>query len=618
MNRQYEFIRILLITSVFAVLAFTRCAKQVAPVGGPQDTLPPMIIESDPPNYSVNFESDKVEIEFNEFIQFKEMEQQFLSSPPFDEQPDISLKGKGFQITFNEPLKDSTTYTLNFGNAIVDFHEGNPLRNFRYVFSTGSELDSLEVRGHIEDAFTLKPPTDILVMLYEDLHDSVPYNQIPDYVTRSQSDGSFVIGNIRMDTFQIFALGDKNSNYLYDNPEEPIAFRDSLITFQEELIEEDDTIFRDTLPQDTGMMETGTDTLQVTNSLRIDTVIHRSYYGYQLQYVFLRLFNEGKRIQYLKTIQRKDPRKVDFIFNAPVGDSLEINLMNDSLKRQDWYILESSAQKDSLTYWIKDSSLYNQRYLEFLVSYQTKDSLSRDVITTDTIEAAYAFQEGEKQQTDTLQLSSNLKRNFDLNHNVQLHHPFPVISVDTSRLCLYKIIEVSILQEKPFRLRSDSQDLNRLYLDVKWEPETDYLFQALPQSLKTMYNVYHDTLETNFTTRPADYYGSLVLGLEGRDSAFIVQLIKPSEDKEQIVREKYDEDLKEGAVQFKYLYPNKYKLKFIFDRIENRRWDTGDYLQNRQPEKVIYHPEVLDVRSNWEYEIEWNVQKPPSVNETEQ
>jgi hypothetical protein len=616
MNRQHEFIRILLITVVFGVLAFTRCAKQVAPVGGPQDTLPPMIIESEPPNYSVNFESDEVEIEFNEFIQFKEMEQQFLSSPPFEEQPDISLKGKGFKITFNEPLKDSTTYTLNFGNAIVDFHEGNPIRNFRYVFSTGPELDSLEVRGYIEDAFTLKPRSDILVMLYEDLHDSVPYDQIPDYVTRSQSDGSFVIGNIRADTFKIFALGDKNSNYLYDNPEEPIAFRDSLITFQEELIEEDDTIFRDTLPQDTGMMETGEDTLQIPDSLLIDTIIHRSYFGYPPEYVFLRLFHEDKRIQYLKTIQRKDPGKVDVIFNAPVGDSLEVDLMNDSLKRQDWYILESSAQKDSLTYWIKDSSLYNQRYLEFLVSYQTKDSLNRDVITTDTLEAAYAFQEGEKQKTDTLQLSSNLQRSFDLNHNVQLNHPFPIISVDTNRLCLYKIIEDSILQEKPFRLRSDSQDLNRLYLDVKWEPETDYLFQALPQALKTIYNVYHDTLESNFNTRPADYYGSLVLSVKGRDSAFIVQLIKPSDEKEQIVREKYDEDLKEGAVQFKYLYPNKYKLKFIFDRIENRRWDTGDYMQNNQPEKVIYHPEVLDVRSNWEYEIEWNVQKPSSPTET--
>lgn len=593
MRRGIEYILTIAVVTGVSIFVFSKCAKQVAPVGGPKDTIPPVLIRSDPPNYSVNFNSDEVELEFNEFIQFNELQQQFLSSPPFEEDPDIQLKGKGFQIEFNEPLRDSTTYTLNFGNAVTDFREGNPLRNFKYVFSTGSVLDSLQVGGRITGALNLKPRENVLVMLYEELNDSVPYNKIPDYVSRTNEDGSFLISNIREDTFKIFALGDENSNYLYDNIQEPIAFQDSLITFEKQMIEQHDTIYN----------EEYSDTLDVPDSLRIDTIIHREYYGYPQKDIFLRLFNEEPKDQYLKTLQRKRPGKVDFVFNKPIEDSIEVELL-DSMDHEYWYLQEKSLQQDTITYWIKDSSIYNRRYLEFAVGYKSKDSLDNDIWTTDTLEVGYSFRDGEREAIDTVELTSNLGNQFDLNKDIRLQYPYPIHSLDTGQISLQQKVD-TVFREKTFGFRKDTQDLNTAWLNVKWEGEINYRLQVLPQAIQSIYNVYHDTLEVAFNTRAEDYYGSLIFGIEGIESDFILQLI--SGDNENVVREKYGRKDKKETLRFDYLNPGDYRLKLIYDRNGNEKWDTGNYLKNIQPERVIYHPETFNVRSNWEYEQDWDV-----------
>ena len=602
MRRRIGDILVIAIVTGIAIITFSRCAKQVTPQGGPRDTIPPEVVKSEPPNYSVNFESEEVEIEFNEFIQFNELQQQFLSSPPFEEDPEIQLKGKGFQIEFIEPLRDSTTYTLNFGNAIQDFREGNPLRNFKYVFSTGPELDSMEVQGHVIGALDLKPRENILVMLYEDLKDSVPYNQIPDYVSRTNEDGSFNISNIRNDTFKIFALGDENSNYLYDNIQEAIAFRDSFVTFSEEKIEQHDTIYHEEYAD---TLEEYADTLDVPDSLRIDTIIHREYYGYPSQDIALRLFNEEAKDQYLRTSQRESPGKVDFIFNKPVEDSIDIKLL-DSIDHADWYLRETSLQRDTITYWLKDSSIYNKRYLGFEVGYHGTDSLNNEVWITDTIEAGYFFEEGEREALDTVELSSNVGNSFDLNRDVRLRFPYPIQSVDTGKITLQQEVD-TLFQEKQFNFRRDTQKLNTAWLSVDWDGETNYRLQVLPQAIQSIYNAYHDTLEVSFNTQAEDHYGSLMFGIEEAESDIILQLLTASGDSENVVREKYGRKGEKSTIRFDYLDPGDYRLRLIYDRNGNQEWDTGNYLKNIQPEKVIYHPETFNVRSNWEYEQDWDV-----------
>ena len=147
-----------------------------SPTGGPRDVDPPEVVESDPPNYSVQFKAKKILITFNEYIVLDNVNQQLIVSPPMEEKPEVKLRKKTLIIEFEEDLKENTTYTFNFGNAIKDLHEGNKLQNFEYVFSTGEVLDSMSVRGTLRYAETLAKPEDpITVMLYSDSRDSVPH-----------------------------------------------------------------------------------------------------------------------------------------------------------------------------------------------------------------------------------------------------------------------------------------------------------------------------------------------------------------------------------------------------------------------------------------------------------
>jgi hypothetical protein len=579
------------------IMLFGRCAKEVATLqGGSKDTIPPEVVESDPPNYTVHFDAREIEIEFNEFIQLNEVQQQFLSSPPFKEMPEIKMKGKGIEIALKDTLRDSTTYSLNFGNAIADYTEGNPIRNFKYVFSTGDALDSMEVKGRVYDAFNRQPRENVLVMLYDERKDSVPYKELPNYVSRTDEKGFYRITNVRNDTFKLFALDDHNSNYLYDNPAEDIAFVDSAVIFERGRIEEHDTVYA----KDTVAGAVTPDTSVV------DTVIHRVYRGYPPESFDLSLFNEDKEEQYLKTFQRTDPMRVDFVFNAPVKDSLRVALP-DTLPPADWYLKEVSERRDTITYWLRDTSLYHRSYLTFELGYQAKDSLNNLVWTTDTVEAGYTFEEGERESVDTLLLNTNVEKPFDLNRNIRLSHPYPVKAVDTGRIVLQQTERDSVVQKVDFQLHMLPESNNAMILDADLQPEASYKLKVLPQAVRSIYGVYHDTLMRSFNTRAEDYYGSLKVELTGMDSDFILQLLQGSGEEETVIREKYPAHLQKGVVHYRYLDPGEYFLKIIYDKNGNKEWDTGNYLEHRQPEKVDYNPEKLDIRSNWEYEVEWDV-----------
>jgi len=157
------------------ILVCWSCAQQGSPSGGPLDEDPPVVVKSEPPNYSTFFETNKILITFDEYIVLNSVNQELIVSPPMEEQPEVKLKKKTLIIEFEEALRINTTYTFNFGSAIEDLHEGNTLQNYEYVFSTGETLDSLSVKGTLQYAENLEKPEDpISIMLYSDLRDSVP------------------------------------------------------------------------------------------------------------------------------------------------------------------------------------------------------------------------------------------------------------------------------------------------------------------------------------------------------------------------------------------------------------------------------------------------------------
>jgi len=209
------------------------CAKITSsPEGGPEDTQAPRIVnEKSEANYQTNFDKRKIEIEFDEWITLNNPIKEIVISPPTIKPLRYSTKGKRviFEFAEDEVLKENVTYQINFGKAVKDYSVGNIFENYVFVFSTGPVIDSLELSGTVIDELNKKPVKDVLVMLYDNLSDSVLYNQKPFYFSRTKEDGTFKLQNLRSDSFQIFALKDENVSYTYDLPSEIVGFYDHII-----------------------------------------------------------------------------------------------------------------------------------------------------------------------------------------------------------------------------------------------------------------------------------------------------------------------------------------------------------------------------------------------------
>ncbi|MDO7170942.1 Ig-like domain-containing domain [Mariniflexile sp. AS56] len=225
------------ILMIFLGLVFVNCANRGTPDGGPKDEMPPKILNELPENYNTNFKGKVIKIYFDEYVKIKDIQKQLIISPPMTTQPEITpLGGASKQIIIKifDTLQPNTTYAFNFGNSITDNNEGNPYPFYRYVFSTGSYIDSLSVKGNILDALKRKPETFVNVALYEvdsTFTDSIIYKKAPKYITNTlDSVTTFSIENIKAGTYMLMALKDGNGDNKFQQKTDQIAFHKSFIT----------------------------------------------------------------------------------------------------------------------------------------------------------------------------------------------------------------------------------------------------------------------------------------------------------------------------------------------------------------------------------------------------
>lgn len=224
------------------VLAVTGCAKRGTITGGLKDTIPPTLQSAIPENYSVDFKGNVIKLNFSEYIKLKNLNKQLIISPPMKTAPDVqpTLASKTLTIRLRDTLKPNTTYSLNFGQAIEDNNEANPLRQFKYVFSTGPYIDSLTLGGRIKDALEKKADNFVTVMLYEaneKFNDSIIYKEQPRYVTNTlDSATTFKLENLKAGKYLLVALKDANNNYQYDPKSDKIAFQKQFITVPNDTI----------------------------------------------------------------------------------------------------------------------------------------------------------------------------------------------------------------------------------------------------------------------------------------------------------------------------------------------------------------------------------------------
>lgn len=601
------------------VLISWSCAQQGMPTGGPKDEDPPAVLDCNPANYSILFASNKIQITFDEYIVLDNVSQQLIVSPPMEEQPLVKLKKKSIIIEFEETLRANTTYTFNFGDAIKDLHEGNKLQNYEYVFSTGEVLDSMSIRGNLRYAESLKKPEEpVSILIYSDLRDSVPLTDIPIYVGRSNDSGVFSVNNLRPDIYKVFALKDANNNFLFDIPTEEIAFLDSSLILTTDFVKSmmrstEDGQEADSISTTPGpvpselpeLPELPDSTSLVADSLLVDS-LRPPAPDYTSIYIDLMLFTEESDLQYIMDYTREDRRKLDLAFALPLSDSFAYSfLSNDGVQPE--YLEHFSKERDSLTFWIIDSTDYMMDSLFMALNFTVLDSMEQEVLQHDTLLFSFrdktkkskGKKEGDKEEEKPVEMlgitTIKTKGTQELNTGIPFTLGFPLAGYEDSLVSLYHIpdtIEIAV----PFELKADTKNPLRAWLIHDWESASNYRLQVLPGTFTSLYPLGHDTIDVRFASRDTEHYGQILLNMEGVRDRVIIQLLAG----EKIVSERTVEA--DGTYSFPYLQPKDYSFKFIHDRNGNGKWDTGSYLEKEQPEDVELLQKKISVRSNWDHE----------------
>jgi len=613
---------ILFIIITFIIFLIHSCARMSSPSGGPKDVDPPVPLKSSPVNYSTNFNLDKIIVQFDEYIVLKDIGQELLVSPPLENKPEIRLRGKNLIIKVNNKLKDSTTYNFNFYNAIVDLNEGNKLKNFQFEFSTGDKFDSLYVGGIMHDAFSYKREKGLYVMLYSSFNDSIPRTTLPDYIAKTDEEGKFFVTNLKKQPYYIFGLKDMNNNMMFDMPNESIAFIDSVI-----IPDFEEKITFDTIKIIESISANYEDTVWV------DSIVQQKQWITTVDSMRLFMFTEEFKQQYFRKSYRPEEQQVIFVFNENLDDSVSIIPIAEKYDKQ-WYYQEKAKKNDSLIFWITDSVLYKNDSLLFQVNYTMVDSNQNNYIRTDTMLLVYkkkknkkskglgktkktnrfkSFLAGNNSKEETkkdtiippseLTFKHNAKSPFDLNKQITFDSRFPIDIIKISNIILYKYENDSVKNKIEYSLIRDSLNKRKFTIDFdKYEEETFELL--IPAGTITdLYGNINDTLDLKFTTRAYSYYSVVSMNFVGVKEKSIIQVL--TEKDELIIKDSIYYDT---TLIFDYLTPKKYKFRLFYDSNNNGKWDTGNFKELKQPERVFYYPflpELLDVKENMEIENTW-------------
>jgi uncharacterized protein (DUF2141 family) len=558
------------------------------PTGGLKDENPPMYRKSTPAPNTVNYSMNRIEIEFDEYIVLDNPSKNLLVSPPQDRPPIAKGIGKKVTVELRDSLLPNTTYTLDFGNSIADNNERNALQNYIFSFSTGAVLDSMSISGTVISANNLSRTEGVLVGVYSELQDSAFTTYKMDKIARTDAQGNFTIHNLPLKTYRVFALQDINSNYYFDQPTEGIAMLDETITPQFEIKTVRDTIYQD--------------------SVTIDTIITRNVTRFYPDSLVLRFFQEEDNRQYFIKSERNNRNQLTLYFrnkNKEIPVITPLNFEND-----DWYISEPSVTADTLLYWIKDSIVYNQDTLQFLIEYHKTDSLGVLVPAQDTISAPIKKvqqSKRERKKEDEEIIFSNLSSYnpvVEYYNNPVLVWENPLLSFEKEHLSLL-VQEDTVWIDSEFELRPDSLNPRSYSILSDWKAEKNYKIQIDSASVTDIYGNHNNNLELGFRFRPKEDYSNLIINVQNAPENAFIELLDTNDKpirKVTVTNEK-------GIIQF--IKPGEYYVRLINDLNKNRKWDTGNFIEKKAPEEVFYFNKRMKLRANWDVEEIWNLNETP-------
>lgn len=561
-----------------SALSLCRCANVVTPNGGPKDNVPPVVVETSPLNNSTCFNGKSISITFDEYITLNNPSDNILISPPLATKPDFQINRKTLIIKIKEPLKEETTYSINFGEAIKDLHEGNVFKGIDYVFSTGSLIDTLVLSGDVVSASSLKPCANFVVALYSVDNDTVNVNSLPrvkqpDYLAKTNSDGHYQLSGLADNQYLLFAFKDGNSNLIYDLPNEEIGFYPELVrpySVDNKIVLNDSV---DSLNVNTHPVFNEAPRFEIRSFIQEDSI----------QKLFKKeLVKDGL----LRFVFRYPADNVSVSVIEPLPDTFNIiPVFSERKDTLSWYF---TPNKDSLWVSINYDTLINDTTHFCLVP---RKSVSKKIKAKDEV-------------TKSLMVNNNIQGGkLKPEQPLMLSFSEPITRVCT-RDILFVADKDTVTLEFPLKPADDYGCKFRL--DRPLEPEGEYSV-VVPDSVFFGLNLLtNDTIRLKFKVGELSQYGNIFVPLELEDGVrqVIVELIT---EKDKVVDKQIVNESEKVA--FLYLEPGKYKLKATIDADLNGVWSPGNLDKGLQPEKVILYDDVFEIRANWDIDLDetWKI-----------
>ena len=526
----------------FLILFFSQCAKKGRPSGGPKDEDAPLFVTADPPYESINFDKNEINIYFNEYIKLKDLNKQLIISPPLNPANPSLISPQGspskfINIKILDTLKENSTYIFDFGNSVQDNNESNTLERFKYVFSTGTYIDSLTLEGSVKNSFKSEDLKNIKLLLYRldsSYSDSAVYKRKPDYVTSSLDTSNYKFSNLRKGNYLLVALNDERSDYLFNPKADEIGFlKDTISLPRDSILKDIISIFKEELP-------------------------YKFKRGKEISKGQLILGYEGKATKInIETLSAVPDNFQTITF--PEKDKDTINLWHTPIER------------DSLIFKVNNNGISDT-----IVIKLRKKEIDSLKVSPQTI--------GVLDYKDTLFLSTNN----------------PIIKIDTTKINFIDTDTINILYT-PYISKKE----NKIGFIFQKKFKKTYKLNVYPNALTDIFNTSNDTIISQFKTRSLEDYGEITLDVKNTKKTPVIIQLTDLNDKT-IAQETTSVS---KNISFKYLNPNRYKIRIIYDTNNNGKWDTGNYLAKKQPELVEYLPEIQEVRANWQLPIVLNIKE---------
>ncbi|MBP5547560.1 MAG: Ig-like domain-containing protein [Bacteroidales bacterium] len=555
-----------IIIIVAVLLGVASCAKQGMPSGGPKDTQPPKSKNMSPENRSLNFSANGFYMEFDEYVVLKDAENNILVSPPMKEKPEYRTKGKGIQVKIKDTLQPNTTYQFQFKDAIADFNEGNLLPSVEYVFSTGDYIDSMTVRGKVVDAQSMKAMKEkVEVWLYDEegyramiaaISDTAAPKIVPKYITRSDKDGNFCFNNIKPGKYRVLAIVDGDKNLL-PGVTESTAFLDSAII-----------------------------AVGMRDSVKVDS-IQRSMAD--MHPIDIRIFTPDNTKQRIIGSDFVSSGKVRLTSALPMKDPV-IDGGGEALT---WRL---NSGRDTLTLW----------------TFREKcDSLHLVVSDPSGIQDTLKLRWRAKKGRGNQNINKPSQQQFvDMKISTKKMHYYDTLALlfstplDTKKCSLDSAVSVRDMKDSSVVFSSaviDSSGM-KVWILYPFVQGGGYEIEIAKGFFHDIYSHINDSLRVALTVTKAEDYGKLSIKIAA-DSAcnynghLIVELL---DEKEAVKSRKYCHVAQK--VELPNIMPGKYRVRATMDTNGNGKWDSGDLVGQRQPERVVYLDKSIDIRAKWEFE----------------